>query len=151
MISVKGRISFHFLLPAILKERRKLKEFIKHIVKKEKRTLASLDYVFCGDQYLLEINERYLQHDDYTDIITFDLSEGREDLTGEIYISVDRVKENASTFQTSFNEELHRVMFHGVLHLCGYGDKSASDRKIMKAKENKYLGEYFQESDRTRK
>ena len=91
---------------------------------------------------ILEINRQFLKHDFYTDIITFDLSEGSSTMA-EIYISIDRVKENASKMGVSFKSELHRVLFHGVLHLCGYKDKSARDIKIMREKEDFYLFQYF--------
>jgi rRNA maturation RNase YbeY len=100
-------------------------------------TLQRLDFVFCSDEFLLQINKEHLQHDYYTDIITFPLQ--RDPIIAEIYISIDRVKENALSMQTSFSDELHRVMIHGVLHLCGYDDHREEDIKIMRAKEGHYL------------
>jgi len=126
-----------------LKERTALKAFIQTIFSREKKKLAHLSYIFCSDEYLLEINKSYLNHDFYTDIITFCLSEPSSPITGDIYISIDRVKENATTHNTSFKEELHRVIFHGALHLCGYKDKSITDEKLMRSMENKYLQLYF--------
>lgn len=104
--------------------------------------MSKLRFIFCSDAYLLEINRQYLQHDYYTDIITFDLGEAGN-IDGEIYISVERVKENAGLMQTSFKEELHRVIFHGVLHLCGYKDKLKSERLEMRSKEDRLLQLYF--------
>ena len=98
------------------------------IFKKEDRPLDRLDLIFCSDAYLLQINQDFLGHSDLTDIITFDLSD-EQDSSAEIYISVDRVRENAKTFGVSVENELHRVIFHGILHLCGYKDKKPGDIK----------------------
>ena len=137
------RITFHFTVPCTLKSRKTLKAFLLKLFKAEKKSLASLSYIFCSDDYLLKINQTYLRHDFFTDIITFDLSSSRSRLDGEIYISVDRVKDNARTHSVSFQEELHRVIFHGALHLCGYKDKSKSEAAAMRAAENKLLKAYF--------
>jgi probable rRNA maturation factor len=102
-----------------------------------------LNYIFCTDEYLLQVNRDFLQHDYYTDIITFDLSDTSKRVSGEIYISVDRVKDNALTQGVSFTEELHRVIFHGALHLCGYKDKKPAEVKAMRSAEDKYLELYF--------
>ncbi len=126
-----------------LSERRRLKLFINLLFKEERMLFSSLSYVFCSDQYLLSINREFLQHDDYTDIITFCLSGAAEPVEGEIYISTDRVKDNAISIGTSFNNELHRVIFHGALHLCGYKDKKPSDKRKMTDAEDKYLQLYF--------
>lgn len=126
-----------------LKNRLSLKLFIEKRVKKEGRSIESLQYVFCSDRYLLGMNNRYLKKDYYTDIISFDLSEGKSNLIGEVYISVDRVKDNAKSHQTSYLEELHRVIFHGALHFCGYKDKKPSEAKEMRAQENKWLKSYL--------
>jgi probable rRNA maturation factor len=115
-----------------------IKEFLGGMFQKEGKPLKRLDYIFCSDEYLLVINRSHLQHDYYTDIITFDLSEGVE-IVGEVYISVDRVKENASQHSSSFQLELLRVMFHGVLHLVGYRDKKKSEITLMREKEDYYL------------
>lgn len=114
------------------------KKFIVGLFSQEGFSLKELDYVFCDDAFLLDINQRFLQHDELTDIITFDLSEG-EGVKGEIYISVDRVRENALSFGVRFGEEMRRVMIHGALHLCGYKDKTSAERKVMRAKEDEYL------------
>jgi probable rRNA maturation factor len=106
-------------------------------------TIEMLQYIFCSDKYLLGINKSYLQHDYYTDIISFDLSETKGKLIGEVYISIDRVKDNAKTHKTSFKEELLRVIFHGALHFCGYKDKKPAEIKKMHAQEDKWLKSYL--------
>jgi rRNA maturation RNase YbeY len=121
-----------------------LKTFVETVFKKEKYPLEELNYIFCSDAYLLQINQAHLKHNTYTDIITFDLSADRSfGIIGEIYISIDRVKENAQTFQTPFITELSRVIFHGALHLCGYKDKKQEDAQLMRKMEEKYLKDYF--------
>jgi rRNA maturation RNase YbeY len=127
----------------LLANRVALKSFIEKQMKKEGLTIDSLNYVFCSDKYLLAINKQFLQHDYYTDIISFDLSELPGVLNAEVYISVDRVKENAKTMAVTYKEELLRVIFHGALHFCGYKDKKATDAKIMRAMENKWLKAYL--------
>lgn len=102
----------------------------------------SINYIFCTDKALLEINRQFLSHDFYTDIITFDLSDAHE-IQAEIYISVDRVKDNATQLGVSFKSEMHRVVFHGVLHLCGYKDKSKQEKEEMRRMENLYLSKYL--------
>jgi rRNA maturation RNase YbeY len=109
---------------------------------REGRRLDTLAVVFCSDPYLLNINKDFLGHKDLTDIITFDLSDHHLS-AAEIYISVDRVKDNARTFRVPVINEIHRVIFHGVLHLCGYKDKKPADAKVIRAMEDKYLQEYF--------
>lgn len=137
-------IFFHFLEGGItLAERRRLKLFIASLFKKEKKRVAAIRFIFCSDDYLLVVNRQFLQHDFYTDIITFDLSEPGQPINAEIYISVDRVKDNAFQFGSSLQIELHRVIFHGALHLCGYGDKKKKEALIMRQKEDKYLRLYF--------
>ncbi len=123
-------IRFHFLAEVPLRDRSRLKSFLPSIFKKEKKQLAELQYIFCSDDYLLSINKQYLDHDYYTDIITFDLSEPSQPINAEIYISVDRVRDNARSFGTTLKKELHRVIFHGALHLCGYGDKASRKRRL---------------------
>lgn len=133
-------INFHFQKNASIKEVKKLKAYIRSIFTSEKGSLNQLDFIFCSDEYLLDINKQFLQHDYYTDIITFDNSEkGDPSITSEIYISVDRVTENAERFCTGFQNELHRIMFHGVLHLLGYGDKTSKQKNLMTLKEDYYL------------
>lgn len=128
---------------AVLGNRVALKSFIEKKVKREGIKVESLDYVFCTDKYLLKINKKYLSHDYYTDIISFDLSEVPGQLIGEVYISVDRVKENAKVHNSSFKTELHRVIFHGALHFCGYKDKKPSDAKKMRQMEDLWLNAYM--------
>ena len=128
---------------ATLGNRMALKAFIERSLKKEGLKIETLQYVFCSDKYLLDINNAYLKHNYYTDIISFDLSETKGKLIGEVYISVDRVKDNAKTHKTPLNEELLRVIFHGALHFCGYKDKKPADAKEMRAQENKWLKSYL--------
>jgi probable rRNA maturation factor len=125
-----------------LENRNGLKTQIESLFKKEGKKLESLNYIFCSDKRLLEINRQYLQHDFYTDIITFDLSAGPATL-GEIYISIDRVRDNARTLGVSFKAEIHRVIFHGALHLCGYGDKKKEEVVVMRKKEDYWLSRYL--------
>lgn len=137
-------VQFFFLERSVaLANRTTLKNFIAQIFKKHRKRLDNLTYIFCSDDYLLEINRLHLKHDYYTDIITFDLSFDNAATTGEIYISVDRVKENAVSLGVTFKEELHRVMFHGALHLCGYKDKEPGDAKSMRHAEDSSLKQYF--------
>lgn len=124
-------------VPAL--SRKKLKSFIQALLKREGKTLSSLTYVFCSDEYLLNINRRFLNHDYYTDIITFDISEKNKEINGDIYISIDRVKDNAKTLDQTYTIEMLRVIFHGALHLCGYKDKSRSEQLEMRRREDYYL------------
>jgi len=117
----------------------KTKKWIKNASISEGYELSQLNYVFCSDEYLLEINKQYLDHDYFTDIITFDNSEEDNQLEGDIYISVDRVRENAATFHTDFDTEMRRVLIHGLLHLTGYEDSSEALKTAMRAKEDEYL------------
>lgn len=138
------QVQFFFIERNItLRNRSKLKGFIHSIFKSHKLKLGHLNYIFCSDDYLLQINKAHLKHDFYTDIITFDLSSAKEYVDGEIYISTDRVRDNASTLKTTITEELHRVIFHGALHLCGYKDKTTEQAKQMRAAENSNLKQYF--------
>lgn len=116
-----------------------VKVFVASIFKKEKTTLGSVTYVFCSDVFLLQMNRDFLQHDYYTDIITFGLSEKGEPVEAEVYISLDRVKDNAATLGVVYRKELLRVIFHGALHLCGYKDKKKSEIAQMRHKEDHYL------------
>lgn len=136
-------ISFHYQQQVSLANRSLLKDFIASIFNKEKKRAGEIQFVFCSDEYLLEINKQSLGHNYYTDIITFDLSMPvAKFVDAEIYISVDRVRENAQTYKTSFKNEIQRVMFHGILHLCGYKDKSLKDISMMRMKEDYYLSLY---------
>lgn len=137
-------IQFFFLQDKhILKDRAALKTFLPTVFRRHKKQLSNLTYIFCSDDYLLAINKAHLQHDFYTDIITFDLSESPKQITGEIYISTDRVRDNAATLGISIKEELHRVIFHGALHLCGFKDKNPVDQKEMRAVEDMCLIAYL--------
>ena len=128
-----------------LNQKRKLSAFLDLLIKKHRKGLKQIQlaYVFCDDTYLLSVNEQFLNHSTYTDIITFDLSENDKQLNAEIYISIPRVAENATKFKTTYRDELHRVIFHGALHLCGFKDKKEADKKKMGAMEDKCLKEYF--------
>lgn len=129
---------------ARLKNKNHLKVFLKNLVHRHlfiKR--ADLNYIFCTDDYLLEKNKQFLNHNTLTDIITFDLSENDSNLVGEIYISIDRIKENAEKFSVAYQTELHRVIFHGALHLCGFKDKKKEDKALMTEMENQCLQQYF--------
>jgi probable rRNA maturation factor len=121
---------------------RKTTAWIKNTIKSEKHQLRELNFIFCTDKELHQINLEYLQHDDYTDIITFDNSEADGEVEGDIYISIDRVRENAVSYGKEFTNELQRVIIHGVLHLLGYQDKSAASRNQMRSKEDQYLARF---------
>ena len=122
-----------------LKDKTKVRQWIKDTVAAEGYRLDELTYIFCSDAYLLQINRQYLDHDTFTDIITFDNSTEKKTVTGDIFISIDRIRENAAKFNQTVANELHRVIIHGVLHLLGYKDKSAADSKKMTQMEDKYL------------
>lgn len=107
-------------------------------IESENKIPGEISYVFCSDDFLLDMNIQHLDHDTFTDIITFDYCED-DIINGEMFISIDRIKENAKDFNVSFETELHRVMVHGIMHLCGYKDKTADDQKVMSAKEDFYL------------
>lgn len=137
-------IKFFFLSNTItLKDRKKLKYFLINLLRREGKKPASLNFIFCSDKYLLDINKKYLNHDYYTDIITFDLSSESKLVEAEIYISMDRISDNAKSLNTTIKKEILRVMFHGLLHLCGYGDKSSKEKKLMREKEDYYLNSYL--------
>ena len=139
MVRNKGLVRFHILEPFAFNEKKKLKAAVAGLMKDEGKSFVSLDYIFCSDEYLLEINQNFLNHDDLTDIITFDLSDNKEKLKGEIYISVERVADNSLLFNSTFRDELARVVFHGALHLCGYKDKSKKEQVEIRDKEDYYL------------
>ena len=124
--------------PIHINKKRIVKEFVGDIFSHEGKELKLLNYVFCSDSYLLTLNKCFLKHDFFTDVISFDLSEGVVTV-GEVYISLDRVKENSRVHSTSYTNELLRVIFHGALHLCGYRDKKKSEIKVMRQKEDYYL------------
>jgi rRNA maturation RNase YbeY len=122
-----------------LRNKNKLRKWIQVVIGNEKKLPGNLNYIFCSDDYLYKLNKQYLNHDTLTDIITFDLSEKPDEISGEIYISIDRVKENAKKFKVTFYNELHRVMIHGILHLAGYHDKTQEEIIQMRSKEDKCL------------
>jgi len=119
-------------------KRRFTSGWIKDVVAKEGKSVGEISFIFCSDNYLLEINRKYLEHDFFTDIITFDYVEG-ENISGDIFISLDRIRENAVLFSKSFENELNRILIHGILHLVGFKDKSKVDKALMTQKEDYYL------------
>lgn len=136
----KGSINFfteevRFSYPG----KRKTKEWIKETLLIEKKSLGILNFIFCSDNYLSEINYKYLKHNSLTDVITFDYTEESNRISGDIFISLDRVKENSKTYNCDYITEIHHVMIHGVLHLIGYKDKTSEDAGIMREKEDYYL------------
>lgn len=140
----EATIHFHFTNGRFFFERRNLlKTFITQIFVLEQVSFNNINYVFCSDAFLHKINLNFLHHNTFTDIITFQLSKPNEAIISDIYISTDRVKENAQLLRTTFKEELHRVIFHGALHLCNYTDKKNIDKKKMREKEDYYLSRYF--------
>jgi rRNA maturation RNase YbeY len=126
-----------------LRNKKRLKSFIHELFVKETKNPEQVAYIFCSDEYIYSINKTFLNHNYYTDVIGFNLSHIPGKINAEIYISIDRVKDNALTEGVSFKEELHRIIFHGSLHFCGYKDKKRVDREKMKKVENKYLKKYF--------
>lgn len=122
--------------------------WLKNIIPTEGKKLGTLNYIFCDDEYLLKVNRDFLDHDYYTDIITFDYVKGNT-ISGDIFVSLPRISENAVTLQKDYDSELLRVLAHGILHLCGYKDKSAQENTEMRAKEDFYLNIYFNVSRET--
>ncbi len=116
-----------------------IRAWIKQVLEQEQKHLQELNYIFCSDTYLHKLNVQYLNHDTYTDIITFDNAESEDNIEGDVFISIERVKENAELLQTPFDKELQRVMIHGVLHLCSYQDKSKAEKERMREKEDACL------------
>ena len=137
------KILFHSINNFSLKDRRKHRVWLIQLAQKEHKAIDTINYIFCDDQYLLRINEKHLNHSTLTDIITFDYCTG-DVLSGDIFISIERVKENAKIYNVLFREEIKRIMAHGILHLCGYHDKKPNDKAIMTKKEDYYLSLYFQ-------
>ena len=121
-----------------LEDEKSFDKWIRNVISSEDKQLGEINYIFCDDDYLYKINLKFLEHDSYTDIISFDNSEGDE-LNGDIFISIDRVIDNANDFNVDFSEELKRVLIHGVLHLCGYADKSESEAALMRQKEDEKI------------
>jgi rRNA maturation RNase YbeY len=133
---------FSQTIPFKVPSPRKTASWIKATIQKEKHSLKEVNFIFCSDEELYQINREYLKHKTFTDIITFDNSEEKRVIEGDIYISVDRVKENASKYDIEFHTELKRVIIHGVLHLLGYKDKTPIHQKEMRRKEDAYLSLY---------
>ena len=131
-------ISFNYELDFILENEAQYSDWISNVISSEMKHEGEINYIFCDDNYLVEINQQYLDHDTLTDIISFDYSIGNE-LHGDIYISIERVRENAVDFNVSFEEELKRVLVHGVLHYCGFKDKSEEDEILMRQKEEEKM------------
>ena len=139
-----GNIFFHYPERGFeLKNRNALKAFLLRMARKEGKQVDTINYIFCNDAYLLKINREYLGHDYYTDIITFELSERGESLVADIFISIDRVRDNSVAFKVSFKRELLRVIIHGMLHLCGYSDKSKAQKQKMRDMEDVYLNQFL--------
>lgn len=131
-------IDFNYEVDFELSDINYYSDWLSRVVVSESKMEGDLNYIFCDDEYLLGINQQYLNHDTYTDIITFDYCDG-DTISGDIFISVGRVKDNAQEYSVSFEEELHRVMVHGLLHLLGYKDKSDQDARLMREKENEKI------------
>lgn len=117
------------------------KKWLENLILSEEKKLGEINYIFCDDEYLLKVNQDYLQHDYYTDIITFDYVKGKT-ISGEIFVSLQRISDNASTLSRNYEEELRRVLAHGILHLCGYKDKTEEEELQMRGKEDHYLAKY---------
>ena len=131
-------ISFNYETDFELHNESYFSKWISAVILSENKKEGEINYIFCDDDYLLEINQQYLDHDTLTDIISFDYSVGNE-LNGDVFVSVERVKENASDYKVTFQEEIQRVLVHGILHYCGYKDKTESDELIMRAKEEEKM------------
>lgn len=144
---MKKHIHFYFLYkPFFFPNRLQLQKFLLQLFTKEGYKIDTINYIFCNDVQLLALNETYLHHVDYTDILTFELSKKGDPLIADIYISIERVKENSQLFHSTFQKELYRVIFHGALHLCAYTDKTQKDKKHIRLKEDYYLTRYFRVS-----
>lgn len=123
----------------VLKQKMAVRRWLTESAAAEGFRIGELNFIFCNDEYLLQLNREYLEHDTFTDIVTFDYTESGNRLVGDIFISMDRIQENAATFQVAERDELHRVMIHGILHLCGYDDHEPEAKRLMTEKENFYL------------
>lgn len=131
-------ISFNYEIDFTLENEIAFSDWLSAVIISENKKEGDINYIFCDDEFLLDINQQYLNHDTLTDIISFDYTIGNE-LHGDVFISVERVRENAKDFSVFFEEELKRVMVHGILHYCGYKDKSVDDEKIMRLKEDEKI------------
>ena len=134
----KGEINFFSENNFVLERENDFRNWVDHVIESENKYVGDINFIFCDDEYLHDINLKYLSHDTYTDIISFDNSIGNT-LHGDIFISTDRVEENSSKFNVDFIEELKRVVIHGVLHFCGYKDKSERDQELMRRKEEEKM------------
>lgn len=137
-------IEFHYETDFTLSNPGSFEAWLMKVIESEEKIAGDINYIFCDDEYLLKVNLEYLNHDTYTDIITFDYCEGNF-LHGDVFISVERVVENALTYGVDFSQELLRVMSHGLLHLCGYKDKSADDERLMRSKEDEKISMFHVE------
>jgi rRNA maturation RNase YbeY len=138
-----SKVKFFFNEPfPALRNREKLKSFIVHIFKREGIKLNSLNYIFTNDKEVLQINKKYLNHDYFTDIITFELNSIDEPVTADVFISSERIRDNVKKYKSTINNEAHRIIFHGALHLCGYKDNLKNQKAQMKSKEDFYLNKY---------
>lgn len=131
-------ITFNYETEFKLIMKTKITSWISDTIVNEAFKEGDINYIFCGDDYLLDINVKYLKHNVLTDIVSFDYSLGKK-LSGDIFISVDRVKDNSVKYEVNFDDELHRVIIHGILHFCGYKDKTKEDKRLMRKKEDYYL------------
>ena len=138
---MNNTISFHYETDFLLENTESFIRWIKNVISEENKELGEVNYIFCDDNYLLEKNIKYLDHDTLTDIITFNYCEG-DIISSDIMISVERVMENSSIFENSFSEELNRVMIHGILHLIGYNDKTDGEKEIIRKKEDYYINKF---------
>ena len=137
-------ISFNYETEFTLENETLFSDWISRVILSENKKEGDINYVFCDDEYILEINKQYLDHDYYTDIISFDYSVGNE-LHGDVFVSMDRVKENATDFDVTFDDELKRVIIHGILHYIGYKDKSEEEELLMRQKENEKIAMFHVE------
>ncbi|MBR9855319.1 MAG: rRNA maturation RNase YbeY [Algicola sp.] len=131
-------IDFHFKSDFLIQNTTKYADWVNRVVDSESRITGQIDYIFCTDDYLLQLNREYLNHDTFTDIITFDYTDGQT-ISGDIFISTERVQENANKYKVDFLNELRRVMSHGILHLSGYKDKSEEEKELMRMKEEEKI------------
>jgi probable rRNA maturation factor len=135
--------NIHFFtedLEFLIKSKKQIRDWITNIATEEKTIAGDINFIFCSDAYLMKINKKYLKHNSYTDIITFPLMDDNSVISGDIYISIPRVRENAKLFRQKVSDEVHRVIVHGVLHLLGYDDSTHDEKKVMRNKEDYYLG-----------
>ncbi len=141
-VSIFHKMAIHFFQESVdftIDDQQKIFLWLESVARAHKFSIIVLNYIICSDQYMLDINNKYLDHDYYTDIITFDNSDRELEIEGDIFISIDRVRENAKSNNVQITDELNRIIIHGLLHLMGYNDKSADEKKVMSEKENACL------------